>query len=171
MDAGTNFSSPAANHAIRCRPPVFALPHSRMPYSHFGTQSTYHVVNRASVGEVTELAEPPAEPEGGSALPDLPDVNREIVLKREERALAKAQADAANVNERVSMRDQSIFAALSKTMQCEWMEGPGNGGEKVQCILVMGAVRCARLNNRLAPALPSTSAQGRPDIGACAVRR
>lgn len=107
------------------------------------SQSAYHIVNRATIGEVKELAEPRPEPaEGASELEDLPDVNREMITKREERALAKAQADAANINERVTMRDQAIFDAIRKTMPCEWMEGPGEKGAKVQCMFVMQAVRC-----------------------------
>ena len=93
-------------------------------------QSTYHVVSRATVGEVREVAPPPTRPEGAPEPADLPSVNQEIVKKREERALAKAQAEAPFINENVAMRDQAIFTALSKTMQCEWLETGGEGGGK-----------------------------------------
>ena len=102
-------------------------------------QAAYHIVSRASVTNVNEIAPPPTRAEGLPEPPDLPAINREIAVKREERAVAKAQAESATVNERVTCREQAIFSAMSKTMPCEWM----NSAEQGQGILVMGAVRCA----------------------------
>lgn len=105
-------------------------------------QCNYQVVSRAAIAETTEVAPPPTRPDGAPELRELPDVKRDAVQKREERALQRAQEERAKINESVTVRDQAVFSALSKTMPCEWMRN-----DQVHTILVMGAVR-----RRLGPA-------------------
>ena len=95
-------------------------------------------MNRATVSELQELVPPPTRAEGAPELPDLPPPNEELIKTRAERAVAKAQAEALNVNERVTVREQMIFSELSKTMQSDWVEKKGDSPQ--QCILVLGAV-------------------------------
>ena len=102
-------------------------------------QASYHIVNRETVSELQELEPPPTRSEGSPEPPDLPAPNEELIKTRSERAEAKAQAEAANYNTNVTVRDQVIFSELCKTMQSDWVEQKGADSSK-QCILVMGAV-------------------------------
>ena len=96
-------------------------------------------MNRETVSELQELEPPPTRSEGSPEPPDLPAPNEELIKTRSERAEAKAQAEAANYNTNVTVRDQVIFSELCKTMQSDWVEQKGDDSSK-QCILVMGAV-------------------------------
>ena len=109
------------------------------PHTRACTQATYQIVSLASIsGEPEVVAEAPKRPEDAPEPPSLPPVNLEIIKTREERAVAKAQAEADKVNPAVTMREQVVFSELAKTMQCEWMEKDG-----VFSIFVMGAVLIA----------------------------
>ena len=98
-------------------------------------QATYCCVEAASVRDFKVLAEPPVQLADAPEPPALPPANVELARSREERALKKAQEDAEQINQKATMRGQTIFNALNKTMKCEWVEKAD-----VQAILVMGGV-------------------------------
>ncbi|KAL1520912.1 hypothetical protein AB1Y20_022472 [Prymnesium parvum] len=85
-------------------------------------KATYRIIKTSVVREIVVLqgVEPAAE-DAPEKLP-LPDVNMAAVRAREERAVARAKEDLAHVNPSVTVRAQSIYDALRKTMPCEWRE-------------------------------------------------
>jgi len=93
-------------------------------------KASCRLVQTAFLKELEVRVPPPSSPAGDKI--KLPKTQVQLVRDREQRAIAKAEEDAAFIGEGVTVRTQAIFDALRKTMPCEW---------KGQDILVLHEVR------------------------------
>jgi len=98
------------------------------------TRANYTMVNAAAITNVAEVAPAPSV----AADHPLPPPDAEYLRAREERAIARATAEADNINVKASTRFQAVYDALSKTMPCEWGSDPRNPAKVT--VLVLGNI-------------------------------
>ena len=89
------------------------------------TKATYRVINATCVKDLRVLAEPAARPADAPELPPLPAPNADLAKTREERAVAKAEAEGQKVCQDATAHAQKVFNELAKTMSIEWMTKEG----------------------------------------------
>ena len=116
------------------------------------TRANYTMVNAAAITNVAEVAPAPSV----AADHPLPPPDAEYLRAREERAIARATAEADNINVKASTRFQAVYDALSKTMPCEWGSDPRNPAKVT--VLVLGNVRAPTSRTSLLVAATAVAA-------------